>query len=178
MAITIVVEDGTGLANANSYVSRAECETYHEKHLYSDDWDNASDGQKDKAIAMASMVLDRQMTWRGYQKKESQALDFPRIFIRRTDLAISETSQMWWPDDEVPQPIKDAACELARLLLGENRSEDPEGKGIKSLGLGSGALDIEFDKMDVRHTFTDDIIRLLTDFGSPKGRGGSVKLAR
>jgi hypothetical protein len=38
MAATFVVEDGTGLATANSYLSEADADTYHENHDYPLAW--------------------------------------------------------------------------------------------------------------------------------------------
>ena len=47
MSITLVKEDGTGLANANAYASAADGDAYHAGHLYATAWTPmASDGSQ------------------------------------------------------------------------------------------------------------------------------------
>ena len=46
MSIALVKEDGTGLVNANSYASAADCDAYHAGHLYATAWTGATDDQR------------------------------------------------------------------------------------------------------------------------------------
>jgi hypothetical protein len=103
----LIAEDGTGLANANSYVTWDIIEVFAEERSWSD-WATATDEAKEIAILDATIYLDTSYLWKGSIKLEAQALAWPResVFDREgRELA------------GVPQRIKDACCELARMKL-------------------------------------------------------------
>ena len=56
--MVLIVEDGTGKADAESYLSVADADTYHTKHGDSADWDGASTGDKEEALRMGTQYLD------------------------------------------------------------------------------------------------------------------------
>ena len=58
MALTLIKEDGTGLATANAYADVSDSDSYHEGHLYATAWTAATADNKAKALVMASRVLD------------------------------------------------------------------------------------------------------------------------
>lgn len=184
MALTLVVEDGTGKSDANSYVSVADCDAYHDKHLYATDWTSASGSTKDKALAMATMAIDANMDYYGWKKTSDQALLWPRVRVNDKEIydvtvgADLSVSNYYFNENEIPQQLKDATCEMARELIKSDRTQDEEGKGISSLGVGSGAVDVVFDKMDKKQVFTDYIKRLLSPLGQVKGNRSTIKLYR
>jgi hypothetical protein len=74
--MAIVVEDGTGLSNAESYVTVAFCDTY-----FSDRGDatwTGTDAEKEEALRKATEYLDVTYTWIGSIKVDTQALGWPR----------------------------------------------------------------------------------------------------
>ena len=112
-AATLVVEDGSGLTNANSYASLAYADSYHEYHRNPATWSEADDGAKEQALRMATWWLDQTYgdRWIGLKATQEQALDWPR------GLAYDRNGYQV-PDDEVPNRLKDATCEMAlRYLL-------------------------------------------------------------
>ena len=48
--VTLVKETGAGLTNSNSYANLSDGNTYHEMRLHVDDWTNASDSDREKAL--------------------------------------------------------------------------------------------------------------------------------
>ena len=109
--MAIIVEDGTGLATAQSYASVAECDAYHLARG-SSAWAAATDAAKEAALVRASAALDGLYSsrWPGLRLTSAQALDWPR-------------SGAWDSDGYaltlVPTPIKNATCEAALVELGE-----------------------------------------------------------
>lgn len=104
--MTIIVEDGTGLADAESYVSVAEFVLYHTNR-----------GNSVATLPTATIeVLLRKSTdyltaqyrgkWLGYRSTSTQALDFPRTGIVVDDFITIESNQ-------IPKELKNAQCELA-----------------------------------------------------------------
>jgi hypothetical protein len=168
MAITLIVEDGSGKSNANSYTSIAEGDAYHDAHLYSSDWTGATDATKDIALAMATRQLDEKFTWDGTKANETNALQWPRHNTTdRGGYAIEST--------EIPQDLINATAELARLLIGSDRTAESGTKGFSELKAGS--LMMKIDKSDSAKVMDDTIISMVSPFGSSK-ESGVIRLVR
>lgn len=178
MALTLVKEDGSGLVNANSYADKDDGDAYHEARLNATAWTGASDANKEIALCMATSLIDRYFDFGGYKTSESQALQWPRELVPNPDIYEVGIGQ-YWPSDEVPKPVQDATCELARLLLGSDRTAAPQGEGIKRFKV-EGAVEIEFDKFDRADTVPTEVQMLLSKVGGSykDGFSGSVKLRR
>lgn len=105
MAIT--VEDGTGLSNADSYLSVANADTYH-TNFGNSAWTGTT-AVKEAALRKATQYLDSTYMWKGDISSTTQSLNFPRINI--------EDSQGRILDDTIPIKLKDATAELALAAL-------------------------------------------------------------
>lgn len=166
MAITLTPEDGTGIAGANSYISVADADAYFEAALYPGDWATLPDERKKAALITATRTLEGAMIWKGRHTTDDQGLQWPRQGIPRPDRGPGAL----WPSDEVPQAVKDATCEMAKLLLTSDRSAPAETEGLKKVGLGNGAVELEFDSTKAKpKAVTDEIAEMLAPFGSRKG---------
>jgi hypothetical protein len=104
-----------------SYVSLAEANEYFSNRLHADAWAEASDADKDKALAMATKAIDRQPL-SGRKTDTAQTLAFPRH-----------------PDTEVPDAVKEACCEEALVLLerGNSQRRKLQQEGVQSFTLGN-----------------------------------------
>lgn len=105
--MSIVVEDGTGLSNAESYISVAEANTYHTNRGNSS-W-TGTDAVKEAALRKATQYLDVTYVWNGDIKSTTQSLNWPR------DNVVDNQGRDL--EDSVPQKIKDATAELAVASL-------------------------------------------------------------
>lgn len=168
MAITLVVEDGTGKSNANSYASIANGDAYHDAHLYATDWTGATDATKDKALAMATRQLDEKFRWDGTKESETNALQWPRH---------GTTDRGGWAidSDEIPQDLINATAELARLLIGTDRTAESDTKGYSELKVAS--LMMKIDKSDVPNVMSDTVTAMVSPFGSST-ESGRLNLVR
>jgi hypothetical protein len=111
MASTLVVEDGTGVENATSYVSLTNADAYHTKYDNTS-W-SGSDSDKDVALTIASRAIDllygdKYLSTR--KQNTSQAFLFPRY-------AFYDKHYKLVSSDEIPQCLQDAVCELALKYL-------------------------------------------------------------
>ncbi len=104
--MTLIVEDGSVVENANSYVTLEDCTAYHAS-LGNEGWVDV-EGQGE-AILRAMAWLETQ-PWRGRKFTYAQPLSWPRV-----DVALDGHSV---PDDEVPTAVIRALCEAA-LIEGE-----------------------------------------------------------
>jgi hypothetical protein len=175
----LVVEDGTGLENANSYCSVADGNTYHYGHLYADQWTSKPIEQKERALVMATRSVDYNMQWNGYRANQYQSLGWPRACVIDYDAWAGYTVGIgvalinfgpYIPSNVVPQRVKDATCEMARQLLISDRTQEDSSMGLHALGIGAGAITMSFDPSDRRQVLTDVIRSYLEPYGTVRGR--------
>jgi hypothetical protein len=175
MALTLIKEDGTGLANANSYATRAEGDAYHEGHVAASDWTAATDAQKEAALVMATRALDALFHFGGWKRTSAQALQWPRTDCPDVERAGGED---FLAEDAVPACVRDASCELARHFLAEDRTADAEGIGLRSLSI-EGALRMVFDPLRPKPVAPQFVQAMLERVGTYEGRrSGCVRLIR
>lgn len=112
--MAIIVEDGSGLTNADAYVSVADADAYIAKVSGSASWTAASTSAKELAIRQGTAYLDNRYRsrWRGRRMHDTQALAWPRAYAVDDDGYGVES-------DIVPSKVKDATAEAAlRALAG------------------------------------------------------------
>ena len=171
MALTLIKEDGTGKADANSYASVAEGDGYHEGHLYASAWTGASADTKAAALVMATRLIDAQFQFGGLKVESTQALQWPR------EDCPSHDDEDDVADDIVPKGVVDATCETARALIIEDRTANPLGEGLKFSGIGD--LQQSFDKSDRRPVIPRVAQAMLRKFGEAlNATSGAVRLVR
>lgn len=143
--MALVVEDGTGITNANAYVSVSEADSYFQARNNTS-WNARNTPDKEKAILYATSFLDGVFYWLGHIKKNEQALGWPRILVYDKEHRPIDS-------DSVPRKIKDATCELA--LEGLDKPLSPSlarGGDIKRQKVSS--LEIEyFERASSERTF-------------------------
>lgn len=130
--MALVVEDGTGLATAQSYISVANAATYLAAKGDAT-WAAATDAARESALVRATAYLDAAYAsrWPGFRYCETQALAWPRVYAYDVDgFGIASTT--------IPTALKNATCEAAVLELAEAGvlSKKAEG-GLKSIKIGS-----------------------------------------
>ena len=207
-AIIINKEDGTGLANANSYASVPDCDAYHAGHLYGDAWDDADDVHQAAALVMATRLLDTEFAFGGVRTLSGQALQWPRMdcpepdgttaqFVVAGGLTVTPhfiipggmgkiitiLNPMLVPGNVVPKAVVEATCELARELLTKDRTAVPLGEGIKyeskSATDTTPAEQIGYDPTDRPPVIPRVVQAMLAKYGSMfSAKSGSVRLVR
>jgi hypothetical protein len=182
--LVLIKETGALVANANSYASVADGDTYHEGHLYAASWNGATTATKEAALVMATRLIDGCYQFNGYKVSSTQALQWPRQMALDADatpgatLSLIQTSSSYLPSDQVPQAVVNATCELARELIKADTTDAVDGEGISSLSI-AGALSINFDKRDKQPKITETARMFLSKLGVyMAGRANSVKLVR
>lgn len=171
MALTLIEEDGTGKADANSYASVVDGDAYHDGHLYATAWTAATTENKEKALVFATRLLDAEFRFKGVKASTTQALQWPRAECRDPDGADDLAS------DAVPSAVVQATCEMARELLVKDRTAAYAGEGLKYLNVGS--TQTGYDKTDTPPVITRVAQAMLAKLGSLlKAKSGAVNLVR
>src|SRR5262245_759834 len=143
MALTLIKEDGTGKVDANSYASAVDGDAYHDGHLYATAWTAATLANKEKALVLATRLIDSQFQFNGVKANEAQALQWPREACLDPD-----APKGWTESDVVPTCVCDATCEMARELLIVDRTAAPVGEGLRYFN--DSLTQTGYDKRDRR----------------------------
>ncbi len=108
--MALVVEDGTGKSDAESYISTADVTTYLTARRVATDfatWTAADATTKEIAVRLATQWLDARYheRWRGVKFSGTQALNWPRDSVELDSYILSAS--------DIPQQLLDATAELA-----------------------------------------------------------------
>lgn len=138
-----VVEDGTGLTNATSYVAVADADDYLSIRPNIDSWEDLDSAGKEDYLMWATRLLDQRARFRGQKYDATNALEWPRV-------GAVDKNGMVVPYDIVPKPIKDATVEIAfYLLVNALDPAMPPGGG----GTAGGAIkSIKADVIEIVYT--------------------------
>lgn len=170
--VTIIVETGTGATNSNSYATVANCNGYHQGHIYATDWDGASVNTQQDVLVMATRIIDASYIFNGWKTKTDQALQWPRSKAPDPD------RQGYFDNNVIPQDLINAVCETARELIKQDPTDEPEGQGLKRLKM-AGSVDMHFDRSDRKPMIPYLAQRMLQGLGTLKGNSSTVaKLIR
>lgn len=170
--MALIVEDGTGLAGAESYGSVAEADTYHTPRGNEAAWSDLDTDVKERHLRNATTFMRvYRARWAGYRVNSTQRLDWPRYSVVVDHFPVLSTI--------VPVEVKEACFELALRAI--------DGPLIPDLDTGSnqikrekiGPLDTEYfeTNVDAQERFPA-VDALLVPFFGTTGGSSSVKLVR
>lgn len=113
--MALIVEDGTGLSLADSYISVAEADIYFAARENAE-W-AATLKDKDALLRRATDYIEQAFygRWKGYRKTQTQRLSWPR-----TNVPLEDDSS-WLSlvaDNIVPERVRWATAELALVASG------------------------------------------------------------
>lgn len=131
MAFT--VEDGTGLAAANSYIARAFADTYHEDRGNTS-WADASDKDQESALIQATDYIDQTYRFRGDPATTTQRLRWPRENVRTLEEFTAVAS------DAVPLQVEEATAEAALSALTQDLVPDGAASSARILVEKAGTI--------------------------------------
>src|SRR6266850_1608568 len=117
--MALVVEDGTGLAAAESYASVAEADQYHSDRGNAA-WAPLATAAKEQALRKATeyMVQVYRQRWASFRTTFVQALDWPRAWVPLIDAPGPYGRwTAYVPYNVVPAEVKRACSELALVSL-------------------------------------------------------------
>lgn len=136
--MTLIVEDGTGLSTAESYLSVADCSTYNTAHNAVVAWTSANEANQERALRNATQYLDAEWNgrWQGSRATTTQVLAWPRSSVEVDGLCLDS--------DTLPRALKDACAELAiRAVAGELMPDIEEPSEVILDRVKVGSIEVE-----------------------------------
>lgn len=116
--MALIVETGTGLANADSYITLLAFQQFCDQRGYN--YDAFDDEVQEQKLRTATSYIDTIFRYKGARSKVEQALEFPRVDCL-------DWSSL--PVTGVPLRVKQACAELAFKALTENLYQDQDRGG-------------------------------------------------
>jgi hypothetical protein len=172
--VALVVEDGTGLSTAESYVSVADCSTYCTARGLT--FATGTDANKEAALRRATAYIDGAYGARfigARRNGRSQALQWPRID------AYDSSVEEYVDHESVPVEVINATCEAAVRELAVPGALAPDlerGGQIKSLKAGSVGIEyMGSAPADTTFKVIDQALASLLATGSGSFVGRSVR---
>lgn len=163
--MTLIVEDGTGLATAESYVSVADAGTRH-TNLGNTAW-TGTDAVKEAALRRATQFMLQRYRgrWQGTRINSTQALDWPRSWVVVDGYAVDA--------DIVPVDVANACADLALKALSETLNADLDRAVIREK---VGPLETEYSAYSPERKRYPAIDMALAPFLT--GAGANARLVR
>lgn len=161
--MSIIVEDGTGLADAETYISVADADTYHSQRANAA-WALLDTPAKEAALRNATdyMMATYGPRWLGERVSATQALDWPRFDVVARGFAIASNS--------IPAEVQRACAELA---LRASSAELAPDVGQRTLREKVDVIEVEYDRYSPQFTQYRAIDNLLAPFLDDLG--GSIR---
>jgi hypothetical protein len=152
MPSPLIVEDGTIIAGANSYITLANADAYHDARGNST-WIDAEEKEREEALIKATdyLIQKYRNCWKGIRVDEDQTLDWPRAGVQTEDFFEPDTGPRpaLFPglafivdEDEIPTEVQNATAEAAMRSLAGDLLPDVEGtRSIKRLAAGPASIE-------------------------------------
>ena len=163
MPVTVTVEDGTGVADANSYASVAQADNYFASRPRSSSWTPLTDDQKGQYLIHATRLLDASVIWSGEKVDDDQALQWPR----HLDASL---------ESEFPPNIPVALLELAYALIGKDLTKEPAIAGYERVKVGP--IEVEADPGSRPASIPRFVRDLIAPYGTARANALNATLTR
>lgn len=173
--INLIIENGSCVESANSYVSLEYADAYAVNRNYTT-WINQTEYVKKSAIIKAMDYVDNIFDWRGSKMYKDQSLAFPRKDIIDDD-GFNRSG-------EIPEKLKKAICEAAFYVYKQFSlyvTKDTNGV-LKKDRKKTDVVEIEkeyFSSDEVKIDYTsayESLDNLLKGLFNQKGSGSSVNV--
>ncbi|MBY0238134.1 MAG: hypothetical protein K2X55_02360 [Burkholderiaceae bacterium] len=172
--MALIVEDGTGRTDAESYCSVADADRYHRAVGKEADWVDLDTDVKEQKLREATRFMRQayRPRWAGARVNSSQALCWPRYGVYVDKFTVAS--------NVVPNDVRDACAELAlRAAGGDGLLPDLETGSNQVKVEKIGPLTTEFFEANVdaaaRFPAVDAILQ---PYFAASGSSGMMKVVR
>lgn len=160
--MALVVEDGTGLSTAESYISTADADTYIAAYKGADaTWDGATTSAKEIAARQATQYIDGYYKWQGEVYSAVQELDWPRNYVyEENGIMISG----------IPVKLKNATAEMMFLIVNGTTIIENTTKSSDTIREKVDVIEVEYAPGASIQPSFPIVSRLLSGYTIPNGR--------
>ena len=117
--MTLIVEDGSCVAGANTYVSLAEFKTWADARLI-----NYNSDSHVNAYILRAMDYIEDLSFIGFKETETQALQWPRVNVVIDGFGLDAST--------IPDELKVAVYEAVKTVIDGDSKQDPIDRQVVS----------------------------------------------
>jgi hypothetical protein len=162
-----MIEDGSGLPGATSYLSTEEANYIIGQNLHvRDAWNALSAEDKEALLAWASRYLDERTRWNGWRTFPDSGLSWPRTGAQDRD-------GVQIIPNVIPRAVKVATAEMARHLMVTDRSAERDQDGLTRLK--ADVIELEFRDGYRLPRVPEHLQNILSGLGAVNGGGVQFK---
>lgn len=127
----LIVEDGSVVAGAESYISVADADTYHSNRANAA-WAALSTAAKEASLRKATDYMSQiyRLRWKGARINTTQMLDWPRFGCYVEDISYGR-HPFYVATTVVPDEVKNACAELALKASTTDLAPDVEREVVR-----------------------------------------------
>lgn len=147
--MSLIVEDGSGKSNSESYISVADADAYHSNRGNAT-WATLTTTVKEQLLRKSTdyMVAVYRLRWDGYRYVDTQALDWPRLYVPVRDICTVNSYQIYVDPNIVPVQVKNACAEFALKANSEDLLVDQTQVVTREK---VGPIEVEYDKFSPQY---------------------------
>lgn len=158
--MAIIVEDGSIVTGANSYVSVADLTTFATAR-------GVTLVDDEEMLLIKAMDYIEQLAYKGVKRTRDQGLQWPRV-----DVYIDG---YYFDSDEIPQQLKDGLCHAAIAI---DEGNDPLADEVrKTIREKVGDLEVEYAPGSVSAVYNKKILNVLNKL-LEGGGSGMIKVSK
>lgn len=167
--MSLIVEDGSIVTGAESYITVAEASTYHSNRGNAAWAALTSDAVREQCLRKATDYMEQayRSRWQGYRTGETQALSWPRYDVTVEGYDVDS--------DVVPAAVKNACAELALKAATAELLAD-QSQAVLSEKVGE--IEVAYDKASPQRTRYPAIEAMLALYLATGGGGISMGIVR
>lgn len=171
MAFVFTVEDGSLVADANSYATVAEADDYYAVDPnFNATWTAYTDVEKEQRLAWSARVLDQKCRYDGSPVSATQAMRWPRTGVTDKDCrVVSSTS--------IPEQLKEAVLEHLKYAINNDPTTGGDIDQISQVVVD--VIEITYQEGTSQTTVPNLINHILTGIGAYQiGSRGAGKIIK
>lgn len=174
--MALIVEDGTGRADAESYISVVDTTAYHAKRGNAAWASVPDDATREQYLRKATDYMEQayREQWKQFRVYSTQALSWPRAWVQMPDAPYGYGSfAAFIPNNVVPTEVKNACAELALLAISGDLNPALDRRTTKEK---VDVIEVEYDAHSQQYKSYRAVDMLLDPFFDSSGN--SAKLVR
>ena len=164
MPLTLVTT--AGATNANSYATVAEADAYHDSIREQADllWTALHTAKKERLLVQATRLIDEHFIFLGFKTNSNQNLQWPRSGVLK-DGKYAQGVIDTVDQTTVPQFVKDATAEFARILNAEDTTADDDTAGFKQIMVQGISLTMDQSTRISKGVIRSSVYSILRKYG-------------
>lgn len=175
--MTLIVEDGSVVAGAESYVTVAQYKTYCDNRGLSYSGTTDTQIEQNARKSWDYLLQEYRGKWKGYRKDATQIGDWPRSFVYLEPFVRGASGSYPYlvDDNTIPFEVRNAQCELMQRAVDGDLMPDV---GQVETSITVGPISVDYDKNSPQNTRFEAVDGILRQYLTGGGNSATSQVLR